>query len=64
VPVIPLGLETAVYEVIGCAAVSVLLGAVYATETVPTPVLVAAPIVGALGIVKYAIISHLLFDVE
>jgi hypothetical protein len=59
VPVIPPGEDTAVYDVIGCAEVSVLVGAVYVTVAVVEPVDVAVPIVGALGSVKYAMISHL-----
>jgi len=47
VPVIPLGLEVAVYKVI--AEPPLLAGAVYATVAVVAPVAVAVPIVGALG---------------
>jgi hypothetical protein len=39
-------------------------GAVNATVAVVVPVAVAVPIVGAPGNVKYAIICHLLDDVE
>jgi hypothetical protein len=47
VPVIPLGLDVAVYDVIG--EPPLFAGAVYETVAVVDPVAVAVPIVGALG---------------
>jgi hypothetical protein len=59
-PVIPPGLDTAVYEEI--VAPGTLpppeIRAVYVTVAVVDPVAVAVPIVGASGTVKYAMTSQ------